>query len=88
MYQERIKVFENDDAGYEEWVARNWGYVLIRRSKVEYMLHLRDCSHLQRDQYIRHLTEKPRRWAERRHDLVDWCEAETGKKPLLCSDCF
>jgi hypothetical protein len=83
----RIEVFENDDARYKEWVATNWGYVLIQRAPAEYMLHESDCGHLSAIAGD-NLTRKPRRWAPIKYELIDWCEAETGGAPLLCSDCM
>jgi hypothetical protein len=82
------KLFQNDDAGYEDWVDHNGGYVLIVRSGGDYMLHDSDCSHLGRDGDVTlELTKKPRHWAKDRRMLAAWAEAGTGRKPLLCQSC-
>jgi len=74
MYQQLINVFENDDAGYEEWVAANWGYSPHpERPKGEYILHLRDCTHLRRNGTIIHVTSGPTGFASSNHDVPS-CE--------------
>ena len=86
---EDIKVFHDDDAGYEDWVAQHGGYVLTESPRApSYMLHDSDCRSLTRDPPSIRLTEKPRRWAARRQTLTEWTEHETGNRPLLCSWCM
>jgi hypothetical protein len=86
---EEIKVFHNDDQGYEDWVARHGGYVLTERArKGEYMLHDAECAHLGRDTTELRLTIKPRRWAKRSSILVAWTTQSTGAKPLFCQSCM
>ena len=82
-----VITFHNDDDGYEQWVFRNDGYVLIQRTGRSFMLHDSECSHLGKDNDI-NLTAKPRRWAKTRRVLVAWTEAEVGEQPLKCSNCM
>lgn len=41
MYQGRIKRFEDDDAGYEEWVVANWAAFFIEREVSVRPVHAR-----------------------------------------------
>ena len=86
MSDDRIRLFENDDVAYQEWVDSNWGYMLIQRGPGEYMLHMSECSHLGGFGEVQ-LTAKPRRWAPLKYDLIDWCRGATGAEPLECTTC-
>jgi hypothetical protein len=86
---DEIRIFHNDDDGYEDWVTRHGGYVLtVSPGKPGYMLHDSECMHLARDSTDMHLTRKPRTWARYRRDLVEWTEAEVGERPKLCRSCM
>lgn len=88
MRADKIKVFEGDDTGYEDWVEKNWGFVLIQRERGDHMIHMSTCTHLGRSTDELRLTHKPRRWAPIRHYLEDWCKEQTGRAPLRCTDCL
>ena len=63
MGSSEIKIFHNDDPGYDQWVAQHGGYVLTAPRRAEYMLCEPKCPHLGRDQVAWRLTRKPRRQA-------------------------
>jgi len=82
-----IRRFENDDDAYEAWVSSNWGYVLTQPPDRSPMLHESDCLHLGHVEGG-HITKRPRLWAPIKYELIDWCKAETGSEPDLCSSCM
>jgi hypothetical protein len=88
MGSDEIKTFHENDAGYEAWVARRGGYVLTVRGAGSYMVHISECGHLGRDTVALRLTEKPRRWAQKRQTLIDWAVAEAGVGPAFCGTCM
>ena len=88
-----IQVFDNDDAGYLEWLAANGGgYVLNTTNPAtrEYlMLHRATC---------RHVTGSPsngRQWtvqylkvvADAAHPIESWCVARLDGRPTWCAHC-
>lgn len=88
MSLEDVRVFHNDDAGYLA-CARCGGYVLKAKGARQYMLHDAECSHLTPFTTVEaSLTKKPRIWAPRQQDLVDWARSETGSSPTRCRDCM
>jgi hypothetical protein len=85
---EEIRVFHNDDAGYEAWVERYGGYVLTERPSGGYMLHESECSHLGRGRDMTLvLTKRSRHWAKARRPLSEWAQAH-GDRPQLCQSCL
>jgi hypothetical protein len=84
-----MRIFENDDDGYESWVGRHGGYVLTKTaSRPGFMLHESECAHLAKDNPGMRLTAKPRRWSGSRGVLADWTAQKTGERPLLCQTCM
>ena len=83
-----IKVFSDNDTGFEYWTSRYGGYVLTQRSPAEYMLHLADCVHLERESDWLSITKTPRRWAKASRNLIEWTNEMTGTDPLRCSTCM
>ena len=88
MSDDRIQIFHDDDAGYEDRVWRSGGFVLKERGKGEYMLHDADCSHLTRERPQIRLTAQPRIWAARMAPLREWTLERTGEAPLRCQTCL
>jgi hypothetical protein len=86
--EREIVAFRDDDALYEEWTARQGGYVLVERSPDEYMLHIADCMHLERESDAIRITQNPRRWSRSRRPLEKWTELKTGGPPAYCGTCM
>ena len=87
MSVEDIVVFEGDDAGYQDGIHRQGGYVLTKVGrKPGYMLHDSECSHLAPFVNLDNkLTKKPRRWAPHRRDLEGVGNRRDGSPPARVS---
>jgi hypothetical protein len=84
-----IKLFHNQDAEYEDWVAQHGGYVLTDYSRGPgFSLHTADCYHLGPYMDESKTTKKPRRWAASAHPLREWAQQQTGERPTDCPACM